>query len=197
MADFLTDEQLTEPKPNTIGGVLHAFGNEMQERLRAELKGSDSYVSGDLAEQIDFNVKMFGGTVKFTLVLQDYYDFVNKGVNGTRTAKNNTPYSYKESSKVPFGYAKKWMNNKGLFATPGTTLSSLASGKTFKAGSKDSQAYVMAKYWKEKGTKGNHFYDKVVTKDRLDKLRVDLERVAANGISVITSNIAKSIFIKK
>lgn len=193
MADFLTDDQLTEPKPDTIGGVLHAFGNEMQEKLRAELQSSDSYVSGDLAEQIDFNVKMFGSNVKFTLVLQDYYDFVNKGVSGTET-KRNTPYSYKPSSKVPFGYAKTWMNNKGLFATPGTTLSSLASGKTFKAGSKDSQAYVMAKSWKEKGTKGNHFYDKVVTEDRLKKLRRDLEEVASKSITTLITATANGIF---
>jgi hypothetical protein len=179
-------------KHSTITQVLEDFGNEMQKSLRAELVKDGAYVSGDLAEQIEFSSIINGQGFVFTLRLKDYYDYVNKGVNGTRTVKNNTPYSYMQSSKIPFYFAKQWMNNKGLFVAKGTTLTSLA-GKQYKAGSKDSQAFAMARSWKEKGTKGNHFYDKVVTEKRLDKLRKDLASAAAGDMKTVLTDSFKRL----
>ena len=176
---------------STITQVLENFGNEMQADLRAELVKDKAYVSGDLAEQIDFTSVIEGTTFICTLRLKDYYDYVNQGVSGT-DKKRNTPYSYVESSKIPFYFAKQWMNNKGLFVDKGTTLTSLAGNK-FKAGDKDNQAFLMARSWKEKGTKGNHFYDKVVTKDRLDKLSKDLASAAAGDLKMAITDTFKRL----
>ena len=156
---------------STITDVLKEFGNEMQTDLRAQLVKDKAYVSGDLAEQIDFTAVVNGQGYLFQLKLKDYYDYVNKGVSGT-DKKRNTPYSYMTASKIPFYFAKQWMNNKGLFVAKGTTITSLA-GKSYKAGDRDSQAFAMARSWKQNGIRGNHFYDKVVTEARLDKLRKD------------------------
>ena len=179
-------------KHSTITQVLEDFGNEMQKSLKAELVKDGAYVSGDLAEQIEFSSIINGQGFVFTLRLKDYYDYVNKGVNGTRTVKNNTPYSYMQSSKIPFYFAKQWMNNKGLFKTKGSTITSLA-GKQYKVGSKDSQAFAMARSWKEKGTKGNHFYDKVVTEKRLDKLKKDLASAAAGDMKIALTDTFKRL----
>ena len=176
---------------STITEVLKAFGLEMQADLRAELVKDKAYISGDLAEQIDFTSVIEGTTFICTLRLKDYYDYVNQGVSGT-DKKRNTPYSYVESSKIPFYFAKQWMNNKGLFVDKGTTLTSLAGNK-YKAGSKDSQAFAMARSWKEKGTKGNHFYDKVVTKERLDKLSKDLASAAAGDLKMAITDTFKRL----
>ena len=171
--EYYLDSELTNPKQGGILWVLQEFGNDIRKDLQTELKNSEGYVSGDLYNHINFDVTAFGSTMNFTLKLEDYFDYVNKGVNGTRSVRNNTPYSYKATSKIPFKYAKDWMNNKGLFVTKGTTITSIATGKSYKAGSRDSQALAMAQSWKHKGTKGNHFYDKVVTEDRIKKLRND------------------------
>jgi len=96
------------------------------------------------------------------------------------------------SSKIPFYFAKQWMNNKGLFKTKGSTITSLA-GKQYKVGSKDSQAFAMARSWKEKGTKGNHFYDNVVTEARLDKLRKDLASAAAGDLKTVITDTFKRL----
>ena len=177
---------------STITEILKEFGLEMQTELRAELVKDHAYVSGDLAEQIEFTSVINGEGFVFTLKLKDYYDYVNKGVSGT-VKKRNTPYSYLESSKIPFYFAKQWMNNKGLFVEKGTAFSSMATKKTYKAGSKDSQAFAMARSWKEKGTKGNHFYDKVVTEKRLDKLREDLASAAAGDIQIVLTDTFKRL----
>ena len=179
-------------KHSTISQVLEDFGNEMQKDLKAELVKDKAYVSGDLAEQIEFTSVINGEGFVFSLRLKDYYDYVNKGVNGTKTVKNNTPYSYMQSSKIPFYFAKQWMNNKGLFVAKGTTITSLA-GKQYKAGSKDSQAFAMARSWKEKGTKATHFYDNVVTEARLDKLRKDLASAAAGDLKTVITDSFKRL----
>jgi hypothetical protein len=180
-------------KHGTITQVLEDFGNEMQKDLRAELVKDKAYVSGDLAEQIEFTSVINGEGFVFSLRLKDYYDYVNKGVNGTRTVKNNTPYSYMESSKIPFYFAKQWMNNKGLFVAKGTAFTSMATRKTYKVGSKDSQAFAMARSWKEKGTKGNHFYDNVVTDVRLEKLKKDLASAAAGDMKTVLTDTFKRL----
>jgi hypothetical protein len=178
-------------KHSTITQVLEDFGNEMQKDLRAELVKDKAYVSGDLAEQIEFTSVINGTGFVFSLRLKDYYDYVNQGVSGT-DKKRNTPYSYMQSSKIPFYFAKQWMNNKGLFVAKGTTLTSLAGNK-YKAGSKDSQAFAMARSWKEKGTEGNHFYDKVVTQTRLDKLSQDLASAAAGDLKIALTDTFKRL----
>jgi len=175
---------------STITDVLKEFGNEMQTDLRAQLVKDKAYVSGDLAEQIDFTAVVNGQGYLFQLKLKDYYDYVNKGVSGT-DKKRNTPYSYMTASKIPFYFAKQWMNNKGLFVAKGTTITSLA-GKSYKAGDRDSQAFAMARSWKQNGIRGNHFYDKVVTEARLDKLRKDLTAAGGEDLrAVITEQFKK------
>lgn len=179
-------------KHSTITQVLEDFGNEMQTSLKAELVKDGAYVSGDLAEQIEFTSVINGQGFVFTLRLKDYYDYVNKGVSGT-DRKRNTPYSYMSSSKIPFYFAKQWMNNKGLFLPKGTSFSSLATKKTYKVGSKDSQAFAMARSWKQNGIKGNHFYDNVVTEQRLDKLREDLASAAAGDLKTVITDTFKKL----
>lgn len=178
-------------KHSTITQVLEDFGNEMQKDLKAELVKDGAYVSGDLAEQISFTSVINGTGFVFSLRLKDYYDYVNKGVSGT-DRKRNTPYSYMSSSKIPFYFAKQWMNNKGLFKTKGSTITSLA-GKQYKVGSKDSQAFAMARSWKEHGTKATHFYDNVVTEARLDKLKKDLASAAAGDMKIALTDTFKRL----
>ncbi len=170
--------KVTDVKDSSVIQILNEFGQEMQDKLKEKLVEKKAYVSGDLAEQIQFTAVVLGNAYEFTLRLKDYYDYVNKGVNGTKTVKNNTPYSYTSASKIPFYFAKQWMNNKGLFVAKGTTITSLA-GKSYKAGDRDSQAFAMATSWKQNGIRGNNFYDEVVTPTRLKILKQHL--AAATG----------------
>ena len=175
-------------KDSTITQVLEDFGNEMQKELKANLSSKGSYVSGDLAEQIEFTSVINGTGFVFTLMLKDYYDYVNQGVSGTEKKRARTPYSYVSTSKIPFYFAKQWMNNKGLFLPKGTAFTSMATRKTYKVGDKDSQAFAMARSWKEKGIEGNHFYDEVVTEKRLDKLSKDLATAAAGDLKIVLTD---------
>ena len=180
-------------KHSAIAQILDDFGNEMQQSLKAALLKDNAYVSGDLAEQIEFPTIIQGQGFLFQLKLKKYYDYVNKGVKGTKSnyiTNAGSPYSYMESSKIPFYFAKQWMNNKGIFVDKGTTLTSLAGNK-FKAGDRNNQAFLMARSWKEKGVKGNHFYDETVTEARLDKLKKDLALAAAGDLKIVLTGFYK------
>lgn len=183
--------KVTEVKDSSVIQILQEFGQEMQEKLKEKLVENKAYVSGDLAEQIRFTAVVLGNGYEFTLRLKDYYDYVNKGVNGTKTVKNNTPYSYTSASKIPFYFAKQWMNNKKLFVAKGTTITSLA-GKSYKAGDRDSQAFAMATSWKQNGIRGNNFYDEVVTPTRLKILKQHLAAATGEDFEdVIVTNFKK------
>ena len=180
-------------KHSAIAQILDDFGNEMQQSLKAALLKDSAYISGDLAEQIEFPTIIQGQGFLFQLKLKKYYDYVNKGVKGTKSnyiTNAGSPYSYMESSKIPFYFAKQWMNNKGIFVDEGTTLTSLAGNK-FKAGDRNNQAFLMARSWKEKGIKGNHFYDETVTEVRLDKLKKDLALAAARDLKIVLTGFYK------
>jgi len=177
--EFILDSDLTTPKEGTIGYVLWEFGNEMQEKLRESAQREGNYVNGNLAESVEFSTKVMGTTITFQLKLDDYWDYVNKGVNGTEVHRNS-PYSRK-TKLPPASKLAAWGVEKGLVR--GTEAKSFG--------------YAVAKSMQKKGMKGSHFYDKVVTADRLNKLRTDLTKAASKDITQITSNIAKSIFIKK
>jgi hypothetical protein len=182
--------KVTEVKDSSVIQILQEFGQEMQEKLKEKLVENKAYVSGDLAEQIRFTAVVLGNAYEFTLRLKDYYDYVNKGVSGT-DKKRNTPYSYMSASKIPFYFAKQWMNNKGLFVAKGTTITSLA-GKSYKAGDRDSQAFAMATSWKQNGIRGNNFYDEVVTPTRLKILKQHLAAATGEDFEdVIVTNFKK------
>ena len=51
----------------------------------------------------------------------------------------------------------------------------------------------MATSWKQNGIKGNHFYDKVVTEARIEKLQKDLAEAGAKDISTIITDTFKKL----
>lgn len=185
------DKELLNISTSSIGSVLQDFGNEMQEALRQELRKKDINVSYELEQSIKFEAKIFGTQFRFTLELADYYDYINKGVSGT-IKKYNTPYS--RTKMPPESKIAQWMNNKGLFVPKGATVTSIASRKTFTAGSKASQLFALRKAMKEQGTKPNHFYDNVVTPQRLKQLQDDLSKAAKGDIETLVIGTAKGIF---
>lgn len=178
MAEFFTDEQLGTPKEGTIARVLWDFGNEMQKELRENLISKDAYVNGLLADSIDFSTKVMGTTMTFRLSLEDYWDYVNKGVNGTEQNRNS-PYSYSSIKAPPPSKLARWGLNRGI-------VRGAKEAKSF--------GFAVSKSIQKKGTKGNKFYDEVVTKDRLKKLQRDISKVAAKDVSTLIAKTTTGLF---
>lgn len=161
-----------------IEKVLSDFGNEMQQGLQNELSKKGKYGrsqvdSANLYQSIKFNAEIFGTLFTFQLSLADYYDYVNKGVKGTKSSKRapNSPYRFGSKMPNPEGL-KDWSYRRRL------------------------NPFAVAKSIQEKGTEGSGFYDKVVTKERLKQLTIDLQEAVKHDVQVLVTATAKGIIGK-
>ena len=165
---------------SAIEQVLFDFGNEMQQGLQAQLKkvgkhGSNQIDSGGLYQSIDFNTEIFGSIFSFKLSLADYYDRVNKGAKGWKSSNRapNSPYRF--GGNIKFAKPKdlkSWARNKGL------------------------NPFAVARSINAKGSEGSHFYDKVVTKERLKTLQRDLSKASKEDVRVLVTSTAIGVFGK-
>ena len=76
--------------------------------------------SGKLRSTVRFTTVIFGETFTTELYLQDYYDFINKGVRGAESSERapGSPYSYKDpannTTMPPYSALKEWSERRGL-----------------------------------------------------------------------------------
>ena len=157
-----------------VNEVLKDFGNEMQTELRASITEGggfgDSNDSGNLSQSINFSTTTNGVTTTFKLILADYYDYVNKGTKGVFSSAKapNSPYQHKVQPSAK--HFDLWARKRGL------------------------NPFAVAKSIQQTGTNPNYFYDKVVTKDRLKQLSVDLAQASSTDAQVYITNLAKGVF---
>jgi len=169
--------------PNTpIGQVLKDFSEEMIDGMKDELAADDRNATGSLSSSLRFEINNVDGGVSVEFLANDYWDFINSGVNGVQN-QFGSPYSFRSlnpspqllSSLTGTGSLRGWMAAKGI-----TTLSytdkdgnqihkNLTTENDFK-----SAAWVFAKAIKRNGIKPSGFVDNVFNEERLDKLEEDL-----------------------
>ena len=164
-----------ELENSTITDVLLDFGNEVQKAMQDNLKQSGAVASGDTFQNITFSSKILGNTFHFVLDMgTDYWKFVDEG--------------RKRGKRPPLNDLIKWVDTKvafgGFSSVPNIRDKAVRKGL----------AYVIAKKIGDKGTKGNKFYSKVITPDRMKKLQRDLGKAAAGDIQQLIGSTAKGIF---
>lgn len=109
----------------------------------------DSNGSGALRTSIrpkDFITN--GEKVLVEVIAEDYWDYINQGVNGTKTVFSDTPYSFRTSGvgdKMKQSFVK-FIQVNGI--TPREPEMDY-----------DQLAYILARSVKQKGIKGTHFMD--------------------------------------
>ena len=82
-----------------VESVLYEWAGELIKDAQDNLNKSASVASGKLASTMKIlPIKFAGSVYTLKISLEDYYDFINKGVSGTEN-KRNSPYSFK--SKYP------------------------------------------------------------------------------------------------
>jgi hypothetical protein len=114
------------------------------------------------------------GVVELTVRANEYWDFVNSGVDGTQV-KYGSPYSYK-TKQPPMEAIKKWFAFKGINSMRMTDSAGrirevrLTTDNQYKA-----LAYVIARSIKRKGIKPSYFADEAFSQESIDEL---LETIA-------------------
>lgn len=149
------------------------------------MKKNTPKASGALAASIGFKFSANGGVLTVDFLADDYWDYVNSGVDGVRGGggaignKFGKTYSFK--SEVPsrkmidsfVGLGKQnWMAAHGITSlTYGGETYQLTSDEDYR-----SAAYVFARAVKRNGIKASNFVGKAVNDDTiklLEKLLID------------------------
>jgi hypothetical protein len=147
-----------------VKDALELWVGEFIIELERNLQKSDSVSSGALIGSIRKEITPVNGGFRLSVFMEDYYDFVDKGVKGVKSSVKapTSPYSFK-NLYVPYEMAKSlqaWMQKKNFNAFSKTTHNKQfykQRVKTFRDVSLDA-AYSLGVSLKKKGIKPNGFY---------------------------------------
>jgi hypothetical protein len=162
----LGEQPMKEGQMPVVETLLKQFGGEFITTAQENLRANGSIASGAIND-IRMYFNKFGTTYSISLgypksePASKYWDFVNKGVKGTKNIKadSKTPYKFNPSKKsIPISAVQGWLGYNKLKATAVKPYRKL--GVEAKAiDTKKSLAYVVAKSIHRKGIRSTHYFD--------------------------------------
>jgi len=160
------------------GSPIEALLNRLALQIAEQAKANTPKGSGALANSIQPKVTMMGTSARVDFLANDYWDYVNSGVDGyiqSAGAKQNiygSTYSFAEVSKGGAGgqfsfkeSIEKWIQSKGIFAEDGNY---------------DSLQFLIMRSIKQKGIAPTEFMDKTFSDDALSKFENEIANAVAN-----------------
>jgi len=162
----LGEQPMKEGQMPVVETLLKQFGGEFITTAQENLRANGSIASGAIND-IRMYFSKFGTTYSISLgypksePASKYWDFVNKGVKGTKNIKadSKTPYKFNPSKKsIPISAVQGWLGYNKLKATSVKPYRKL--GVEAKAiDEKKSLAYVVARSIHRKGIRSTHYFD--------------------------------------
>jgi hypothetical protein len=163
----LGEQPMKEADMPVIEKLLRDFGAEFISAAQKNLNKNNSIASGAI-DDIRMQFTKFNTTYTISLgypknePASKYWDFVNKGVKGTKNIKAdiNTPYKFNPAKKsIPVSAAQKWLSYNKL-KTVSIKKSSIRLGVEKKTlNDKRSLAFALAKSIHKKGLRSTHYFD--------------------------------------
>jgi hypothetical protein len=160
--------------------TLTTFAKRVQKETRTKLTKDKHNVSKDLYNSVEYDLEVHKNSFSLSFYMEDYYDFLDKGVSGTEQ-KYSTPYSYKSSSnllgfELATGTFGKWAKFRGIRFR--------SMGGQFAKGNYKTIGIAIALSKKKKGQKPTHFFTKPfesafnsLPKDIIDSFGLDLTNI--------------------
>jgi hypothetical protein len=188
----LGEQPMKEGELPVVETLLKKFGGDFIKTAQYLLDLNGSIASGAIN---DIRVQFTKFSTSYTLSLgypksekaSKYWDFINKGVMGTKNVKadSKSPYKFSPSKKsIPISAVQGWLGYNKLKVTAVKKYSKL--GVELKAiDSKKSLAYVVARSIHRKGIRSTHYFD-----------NAQKEVFGQNFIDVMEAALGKDIEIK-
>lgn len=162
----LGEQPMKEGEFPIIEKLLLDFGGDFIKNAQKNLNANNSIASGKIND-IRLNFTKFG--TSYTLSLgypksepaSKYWDFINKGVKGTKNIKadSKTPYKFNPSKKsIPIAVAERWLGYNKLKVVAVKPYRKLGV-ETKATDEKKSLAYVLARSIHRKGIRSTHYFD--------------------------------------
>lgn len=151
--------------------TLAKYGKEFNDTITRILDKDKITSSGKLAEPALPIITKFGTGYILSLGYEQgseaskYYNFVNKGVKGTKNVKadGKTPFAFKTSKKsVPVSSIEKWLSYNKLKSVAVKKYTKLGTERKAIEGKK-SLAWAIARSIHTKGLSSTHYFDKAVS----------------------------------
>lgn len=166
LINTIGEQPLKEGEMPIIERMLKEFGGDFVTTAQKNLIKNKSIASGDIN---DIRISMTKFATSYTLSLgypksepaSKYWDFINKGVKGTKNIKadGKTPYKFNPSKKaIPISAAQKWLGYNKLKVTAVKKYKKLGVEEKAIDGKK-SLAYMVARSIHRKGIRSTHYFD--------------------------------------
>jgi len=157
---------------------LYNWAQDVTEQLRSSAMAKAN-ATGGLAQSMQAIPSQDGDKVVVSISMEDYYDYVNKGVNGIRAAVGS-PYSF----KTPYANS-----NMVRAMTGGSGMSWIgAKGIVAEDGDYDSLGWAIATSLKQKGIQPTRFFDDVITQELMDTFTEEMEKAFGKQIEIIIAS---------
>jgi hypothetical protein len=162
----LGEQGMKEGELPVVEALLKKFGGDFITTAQANLRANGSIASGAIN---DIRLVVTKFSTNYTLSLgypksekaSKYWDFVNKGVKGTKNIKadSKTPYKFNPSKKsIPISAVQGWLGYNKLKVTAVKPYRKLGV-ETKAIDAKKSLAYLVARSIHRKGLRSTHYFD--------------------------------------
>lgn len=163
----------------TISGVLQNFGNELQEALRRSL---DTAVHGitaqTLKQSVLFDIQFLNSSYEFELKMEDYWEFVDKGVQGVGGVRSDGGAWINKNTTSPFRYKDK--------KPPLSALTEWARVNQY-------NPFALRESIFRQGKAATNFFSDIVDEDLIKDLTKKLEKAGAREIEISLKNTIDGI----
>lgn len=170
--------------------ILQKYGNMFVEAFRKSLIKHGKYVSGWLSTSIiAMPVKVMGQKLVLEIRADQYFDFVNEGVNGTQT-KVGSPFSFRKKN-VNQNAMLKHIANAGI--NSGDIQNYYKNAKGLKVKRKKplekqkalrTLAFLIGRKVAKKGIRPTHFADEVIEGNLLEEMNKELSKSMGRLVKV-------------
>jgi hypothetical protein len=162
----LGEQGMKEGELPVVEALLKKFGGDFITTAQENLRANGSIASGAIN---DIRLVVTKFSTNYTLSLgypksekaSKYWDFVNKGVKGTKNIKadSKTPYKFNPSKKsIPISAVQGWLGYNKLKVTAVKPYRKLGV-ETKAIDAKKSLAYLVARSIHRKGIRSTHYFD--------------------------------------
>ena len=175
-------------KANDAGGVyriLAYYGEVMTRAMKANLQAKNKDASGNLSQSIQWDVKILGTRYVFTIEMEDYWYWVDKG--------------RKASDKMPpikaFKGSGGWIANKGLnIRAQAKSRLGVRRGNVANATKRlnEQAAWAIAKSLTKKNIPPSRFFSDVVNPGTIGKIKKAIEDEIGKQITFEVIESAKA-----
>ena len=177
----ISDSDLAEiGEDKTVLGVLQDFGNRLQDELRRNLESKlTTQTPEGLGQSIVFDIQVLGSGYQFELTMNDYWKFVDKGVQGVGGVKKDGSAWMLKNTTSPFRFGT------GNFAGTGAEFK---RSTDLWANNNGANPFVVRQSIFKKGTRATNFFTDVVDENLINDLIKNLEEVGARNVAISLKN---------